>query len=123
MGVPGSGGSVTTRGGMVFTGFAVDSMFLAFDTATGELLSQADLPGSGMATPMSYVSPRSGRQFGAPHQDYPIGHRNLRLSISEYRSWGATGLECQAPKAVAGVSALLETHLGKPRLSDEYLFG
>jgi quinoprotein glucose dehydrogenase len=63
MGVPGSGGSVTTRGGIVFTGFAVDSMFRAFDTATGELLWQADLPGSGMATPMSYASPRSGRQF------------------------------------------------------------
>ncbi|GGY67434.1 quinate dehydrogenase [Pseudoduganella albidiflava] len=63
MGVPGSGGSVTTRGGLVFTGFAVDSMFRAFDTATGEQLWQADLPGSGMATPMSYASPRSGRQF------------------------------------------------------------
>jgi quinoprotein glucose dehydrogenase len=63
MGVPGSGGSVTTRGGIVFTGFAVDSMFRAFDTATGNQLWQADLPGSGMATPMSYESPRSRRQF------------------------------------------------------------
>lgn len=63
MGVPGSGGSVTTRGGIVFTGFAVDSVFRAFDTATGKALWQADLPGSGMATPMSYQSTRSGRQF------------------------------------------------------------
>jgi quinoprotein glucose dehydrogenase len=63
MGVPASGGSVTTRGGLVFIGAAVDSMFRAFDTATGEQLWQASLPGAGMATPMSYQSSRSGRQF------------------------------------------------------------
>jgi quinoprotein glucose dehydrogenase len=63
MGVPNTGGSVTTRGGLVFIGAAVDSMVRAFDTATGEQLWQANLPGAGMATPMTYQSPRSGRQF------------------------------------------------------------
>ncbi|MEJ8851147.1 membrane-bound PQQ-dependent dehydrogenase, glucose/quinate/shikimate family [Variovorax rhizosphaerae] len=63
MGVPNSGGTVTTRGGLTFIGASVDSMFRAFDTATGEVLWQADLPGAGMATPMSYRSPASGRQF------------------------------------------------------------
>ncbi|MBB3181057.1 membrane-bound PQQ-dependent dehydrogenase, glucose/quinate/shikimate family [Variovorax sp. Sphag1AA] len=63
MGVPNSGGTVTTRGGLTFIGATVDSMFRAFDTATGEQLWQSDLPGAGMATPMSYQSPTSGRQF------------------------------------------------------------
>ena len=38
MGVPMSGGSVTTRGGLMFIGATVDGMFRAFDTATGEEL-------------------------------------------------------------------------------------
>jgi quinoprotein glucose dehydrogenase len=63
MGVPGSGGALATRSGIVFTGFSVDSMFRAFDTSTGRQLWQADLPGAGTATPMSYQSSRSGRQF------------------------------------------------------------
>lgn len=63
MGVPSSGGSITTRGGLVFIGATVDSMFRAFNTATGEQLWQASLPGAGVATPMSYQSSRSGRQF------------------------------------------------------------
>jgi quinoprotein glucose dehydrogenase len=62
MGVPSSGGSITTRGGLTFIGATVDSMFRAFDTAIGKQLWQASLPGAGVATPMSYQS-RSGRQF------------------------------------------------------------
>jgi len=54
---------VTTRGGLVFIGAAVDSMVRAFDTATGEQLWQSILPGAGMAIPMTYLSARSGRQF------------------------------------------------------------
>lgn len=63
MGVPNSGGSVTTRGGLVFIGASVDSMFRAFDTTTGEQRWQTDLPGAGLATPMTFKSARSGRQF------------------------------------------------------------
>jgi quinoprotein glucose dehydrogenase len=63
MGVPMSGGSLTTRGGLVFIGATVDSLFRAFDTATGEQLWEASLPGAGIATPMTYQSPASGRQF------------------------------------------------------------
>lgn len=63
MGVPNSGGSVATRGGLTFIGASVDSMFRAFDTATGEELWHASLPGAGTATPMTYRSSASGRQF------------------------------------------------------------
>jgi quinoprotein glucose dehydrogenase len=65
MGVPLGGGSVTTRGGLVFIGATVDSMFRAFNTATGEQLWEASLPGAGIATPMTYQSSVSGRQFVA----------------------------------------------------------
>lgn len=63
MGVPNSGGSIATRGGLTFIGATVDSMFRAFDTATGEQVWAARLPGGGTATPMSYQSAQSGRQF------------------------------------------------------------
>lgn len=63
MGVPNSGGSISTRGGLTFIGATVDSMFRAFDTATGTPLWSARLPGAGTATPMSYQSAQSGRQF------------------------------------------------------------
>lgn len=62
MGVPSSGGSITTRGGVTFIGATVDSMFRAFNTATGQKLWESSLPGAGVATPMSYQS-RGGRQF------------------------------------------------------------
>jgi hypothetical protein len=86
MGVPSIGGSVTTRGGLVFIGAAVDSMFRAFDTATGEQLWQSSLPGAGMATPMTYQSSRSGRQFVV----IAAGGRpalNTRLRKSSPPSW------------------------------------
>ena len=63
VGTPAGGGSVTTRGGLVFIGASVDSTFRAFETATGEERWSARLPASGMATPMTYRSPASGRQF------------------------------------------------------------
>ena len=63
VGTPAGGGSVTTRGGLVFIGASVDSTFRAFETASGEERWSARLPASGMATPMTYRSPASGRQF------------------------------------------------------------
>jgi len=63
MGVPNSGGSVTTRVGLVFIAATVERSIRAYDTATGEEVWQARLPGGGQATPMTYRSSRSGRQF------------------------------------------------------------
>ncbi|WP_374414873.1 membrane-bound PQQ-dependent dehydrogenase, glucose/quinate/shikimate family [Novosphingobium colocasiae] len=63
MGTPTSGGSVTTRGGVTFIAATQDRILRAFDTRTGALLWSKRLPWSGFATPMTYVSPRSGRQF------------------------------------------------------------
>ncbi len=63
MGMPNFGGSMTTASGLVFIAATQDGDFRAFDITNGRLLWQARLPAGGQANPMSYVSPRSGRQF------------------------------------------------------------
>jgi quinoprotein glucose dehydrogenase len=63
MGVPAIGGSVSTRGGLVFIGASMDKTLRAVDQRTGQILWQAKLPAGGHSTPMTYISPRSGRQF------------------------------------------------------------
>ncbi len=62
MGVPFSGGSITTRGGLVFIAASVEQAIRAYDVSTGEEVWKARLPAGGQATPMTYRSP-SGRQF------------------------------------------------------------
>ena len=64
MGVFTFGGALGTRSGLVFAAASQDHAFRAFDAQTGELLFEADLPGSGASTPISYRS-RTGRQFVA----------------------------------------------------------
>lgn len=63
IGVQNIGGSVTTRSGLVFIAATAERTIRAYDVATGQELWQARLPGGGQATPMTYRSPRSGRQF------------------------------------------------------------
>lgn len=55
------GGALTTSGGLTFIAAAFDNIFRAFDTQTGKLLWQDELPAGGQATPMSYVL--NGKQF------------------------------------------------------------
>lgn len=62
MGVPAMGGALVTRGGLTFIGASTDSRLRAFDTRTGQLLWQSDLPASGNSGPMSYVA-GNGRQM------------------------------------------------------------
>jgi quinoprotein glucose dehydrogenase len=63
MGVPNQGGAVVTKSGLAFIGASQDSGFRAFDVTTGKEVWQARLPGGGNATPMTYLSPKSNRQF------------------------------------------------------------
>jgi quinoprotein glucose dehydrogenase len=63
MGVPNIGGAVTTRGGVFFIGSAQDNYLRAYETATGRELWRARLPAGGQATPMTYWSDASNRQF------------------------------------------------------------
>ncbi|MFC4312976.1 membrane-bound PQQ-dependent dehydrogenase, glucose/quinate/shikimate family [Steroidobacter flavus] len=63
IGTPSSGGAVATQSGVVFIGAALDRYLRAYNTVTGRLLWEAKLPAGGNATPMTYMSPQSSRQF------------------------------------------------------------
>jgi membrane-bound PQQ-dependent dehydrogenase (glucose/quinate/shikimate family) len=65
MGVPNFGGSLTSAGGLVFIAAAQDHVLRAFDIGNGREVWKAPLPAVGASMPISYVSPRSGRQFVA----------------------------------------------------------
>lgn len=63
IGVPNTGGSLQTKSGLIFIGATQQKAIRAFDSLTGEKLWEAPLPAGGHATPMTYVSPRTGRQY------------------------------------------------------------
>jgi quinoprotein glucose dehydrogenase len=57
------GGTIVTAGDLVFVAACMDEYLRAFDVETGREIWKAELPASAQATPMTYRSPRSGRQF------------------------------------------------------------
>ena len=63
MGVPNIGGAVVTASGLAFIGATQEHMIRAYDIRTGRELWKDRLPAGGNATPMSYWSAKSGRQF------------------------------------------------------------
>ena len=81
MGIPNFGGSVTTRAGLVFIGATHERAIRAFDIRTGEVLWQSRLPAGAQATPMTYLSPKSGRQFIVT---VASGHRTLQAPLGDY---------------------------------------
>jgi quinoprotein glucose dehydrogenase len=54
-GSPNFGGPLVTAGGVTFIGASADDRFRAFDTETGKVLWETELPAPGVATPMTYV--------------------------------------------------------------------
>ncbi|MER1077068.1 membrane-bound PQQ-dependent dehydrogenase, glucose/quinate/shikimate family [Pseudomonas aeruginosa] len=90
MGMPGFGGSVVTRSGLTFTGFAREHAFRAFETATGKEVWRARLPTGAHANPITYISPKSGRQFvvvaAGGHtnlQSYPLSDAIVAFALPE----------------------------------------
>jgi quinoprotein glucose dehydrogenase len=63
LGVPTLGGSMVTGGGLAFMSATLDYYLRAYDTRSGEKLWQYRLPAGGQATPMSYVSDKTGKQY------------------------------------------------------------
>ena len=63
LGMPTMGGPTTTRGGLVFFAGTQDYYLRALDAANGDELWKARLPVGAQATPLTYVSPASRRQF------------------------------------------------------------
>ena len=59
----GLGGPMTTAGGVTFHAATMDPYLRAYDNATGKVLWQGRLPVGAGGTPMSYVSPKTGKQY------------------------------------------------------------
>lgn len=95
-GVFGMGGALVTKSGLTFIGAGLDNYLRAYDTATGKVLWKTRLPAGGQATPMSYVSPATGRQYVAMAVG---GHTALETTTGDYvMAWslnGETGRESE----------------------------
>ncbi|MCG8414684.1 MAG: membrane-bound PQQ-dependent dehydrogenase, glucose/quinate/shikimate family [Pseudomonadales bacterium] len=63
MGMFYSAGSIVTGGGLIFNAGVTDSQVRAIDVFNGEEVWNAQLPAASTATPMSYVSPETGKQY------------------------------------------------------------
>ncbi|MDB6085568.1 MAG: rane-bound PQQ-dependent dehydrogenase, glucose/quinate/shikimate family [Gammaproteobacteria bacterium] len=63
IGTPAQGGPITTAGGVTFLAATTDNYLRAFDSLTGRELWRGRLPAGGQATPMTFISPESERQF------------------------------------------------------------
>jgi len=63
IGMPTLGGTLTTQGGLVFIAGTQDYYLRAFDTATGKEVWKARLPVGSQGGPMTYKSPKTGKQY------------------------------------------------------------
>lgn len=81
MGVPNTGGAVTTRSGLAFIAATQERAIRAFDVNTGKIVWRAALPAGGHGTPMTYISPKSGRQFIVIAAG---GNASLRSGMGDY---------------------------------------
>jgi quinoprotein glucose dehydrogenase len=81
LGTPNVGGAVVTRSGLFFVGAAMDRYLRAYETETGKLLWRTRLPAGGNATPMTYLSRDSGRQFVLI---VAAGHGRLGSAMGDY---------------------------------------
>jgi glucose dehydrogenase len=91
MGVHFSGGTIVTKGGVLFMAGTVDRRIRALDVRRGKVLWSDVLPNSAQATPMSYMSP-SGRQFVViavqSTQPLEIGHETMgQEKLAESGGW------------------------------------
>jgi glucose dehydrogenase len=80
------GGPIVTAGGVVFIGATVyDRKFRAFDSRTGQLLWETEMPYSGVATPSTYII--DGRQYvviaasGGRDPKSPLGGAYLAFAL------------------------------------------
>lgn len=81
MGAPTLGGATITGGGLIFIGATQERALRAIDVNTGKDLWKDRLPVAAHATPMTYVSPKSGRQFVVVAAG---GHGTLRSDGGDY---------------------------------------
>ena len=84
------GGPVLTASGVLFIGATVyDRRFRAFDSSTGKLLWETELPFAGMATPSTYMI--DGRQYvviaasGGRDPKSPVGGAYVAFALPEVK--------------------------------------
>lgn len=75
------GGSTVTRGGAIFIAATMDGYLRAFDARSGRELGKGRLPAGGQASPITYSSARSGRQYVAAAAG---GHAFLGTKLGDY---------------------------------------
>ncbi|MDE1159405.1 MAG: glucose/quinate/shikimate family membrane-bound PQQ-dependent dehydrogenase [Neorhizobium sp.] len=63
IGMPTIGGSLATQGGLVFFAATQDYYLRAFDSQTGKEIWKARMPVGSQGTPMTYKSPKTGKQY------------------------------------------------------------
>ncbi|WP_313288699.1 membrane-bound PQQ-dependent dehydrogenase, glucose/quinate/shikimate family [Stutzerimonas nitrititolerans] len=63
VGTPALGGPVVTAGGVAFMSGTLDYYLRAYDMQNGKELWKGRLPAGGQATPMTYVSEKTGKQY------------------------------------------------------------
>ena len=63
IGMPTLGASLSTQSGLLFFAGTQDFYLRAFDTATGSEIWKARLPVGSQSGPMTYVSPKTGKQY------------------------------------------------------------
>jgi quinoprotein glucose dehydrogenase len=80
LGVPSLGGPITTRGGVAFLASTLDYYMRAYDVRTGKALWRSRLAAGAQATPMSYRSAASSRQFVVVMAG---GHRSLGTDLGD----------------------------------------
>lgn len=63
IGLPTLGGTLSTQGGLVFIAGTQDFYLRAYDSSNGQEVWKARLPVGSQGGPMTYVSPKTGKQF------------------------------------------------------------
>jgi len=81
IGVPSAGGAVSLRSGLFLIAASQDRYIRAYETSTGRELWRARLPAGGQATPITYLSGSSGRQFVVVAAG---GHGGLATAVGDY---------------------------------------
>ena len=89
IGTVGLGGPVATAGGLVFHASTTDPYLRAYDAGTGKVLWAGRLPTGVGGTPMSFISPATGRQYvvvsvgGARLAPGPKGDAVIAFALSD----------------------------------------
>lgn len=63
VGLPTLGGTLATQGGLVFIAGTQDYYLRAFDSSNGREVWKGRLPVGSQGGPMTYVSPKTGKQY------------------------------------------------------------